>query len=254
MKKQSTALFLTAVLLMGMWSCASSGKTTKVPKDALPLQAREVLAAGDILIPAIEIISLLDKDISENAVWSIVEEVNSDPNLVLYWIDSMNQRVASLSKDSAIVNGSVVFAKYSLKRTALAMKKAARSGEAKKAAEEVEKDEDLILTEEEKQALSERKNEFSADERKELKNCFIYLACSTAALVNVPIKGKEIIDQAASIVNNPSSLGASALEVPKLVSQLKSIIDNTSNTVRETPDVVKNLAANIEILKAVLAE
>lgn len=241
-------LCLVFILLVG---CKSA--TGELPPGAQPIWITDVLAGGAIVQVSLELISSLDPEIGENVIQSLIQDINDDPNLILYWVPSGNVTVDDIAYNTSVMNGSLVFAQYSLKRTATAMKKAARAGQAGLAAEDVAADETIELTDEEKAALAQKAGEFDDTERAELKRCLIYLGCASAALINIPVRTPQLIQRVSSIVQSPEILAENPFAIPMMIIQLGSILDNLNNMVKETPKVIKNVAANIEILKAVLA-
>ena len=250
--KKPLVLFCTLCLVIVSFSGCKTA-TGELPPGAQPIWISDVLAGGAIMQASLELISSLDPEIGENVVQSLIRDINDDPTLTLYWVPSGNNTVDQISYDTSAMNGSLVFSQYSLKRTSAAMKKAARAGQAGLAAEDVQTDESIELTDEEKAALSQKAGEFDDDERAELKRCLIYLGAATAALVNIPIRAPQMITNISSIIQNPEILIENPFALPMMVIQLGSILDNLNNMIKETPKVIKNVAANIEILKAILA-
>ncbi len=244
----------TAFILLLSGTCIFSGCQTTV--GPLPgsrtVHVTEVFAGAGLFDLIVTSVSLADPDIGEDTIRKLLQEINQDPDLIIYWVPSSNPDITNLSYRTALLNGSIVFAKYSLKRSAEAMKRSARAGMAVKTVEEIGEDDTYVLTEEEEAALKARAAELSADERAELKKCFIYLSCASAALTKVPFTVTELLEQTALFIQEPERLISDPFELPAVIAQLLSINDNLKSAGDQSRGLLKNVNANIVVLRAVL--
>lgn len=240
---------LIIISLTALWSgCATVGPGP----GARAVHVTEVFAGAGLFDLIVTAVSLADPDIGEDTIRNMLREINNDPNLVVYWVPSGNQDVTNLSYQTAILNGSVVFTKYALKESATTMKRAARAGMASKTVEEIGEDDEFTLTEEEEAALKAKAEDLSDEERAELKRTFIYLSCASAALVKVPVTSAELLKQTARLIREPERLMANPLAIPSMLVQIVSINDNLRSVGMQAKGLLKNVNANIEVVKAVL--
>ena len=241
-------IILLAVILFLVAGCGTIGPLY----NARPVHVTEVFAGAGIFDLIVTAVSLADPDIGEDTIRNLLHEVNEDPDLIIYWVPSSNQDVTNLSYQSALLNGSIVFTKYALRRSAEAMKRSARANMAVRTVEEIGEDETYVLTDEEQAALQARAAELSDDERAELKKCFIYLSCASASLVKVPDTAMELLKQTSLFIQQPERLMSDPLSMPAVITQLFSINDNLTSVGKQSKGLLKNLNANIVVLKAVL--
>jgi hypothetical protein len=245
--KKLVLVVVAMALVFSFVGCATTGK---IPDDAQGVNLRNVLAGGDLIMTALKLISEVDPQISEDIIYEMVDNINEyfreDPEAKLYWIPSSNAQVSTLSEKSAEINGSIVIATYSLRYLAGSVKAAARDATGAEAVEDIMAEEDLTITEQE--LLDLKGKELSDMHKQNLKNSFIYMTLAVSALIQAPINAVEFVDQAKVLAEDPSKLVSSPTAVPKMAGQLKSIIDNLNNVIKEAPALIKNLTANIEIV------
>ncbi|MBN2049692.1 MAG: hypothetical protein JW760_04550 [Spirochaetales bacterium] len=254
MKKPGVLSLTKSILLVLLLFLLCTGcETTPSPYfNARQVRVTDVFAGAGLFDLIVTSISLFDPDIQEDLIRSLLVEVNEDPDLVIYWVPSSNPDITNLSYQTALLNGSIVFSKYALLRSAASMKGSARAGMAAKTVEEMEEEEDYTLTEEEQAALKARAAELSDEERSELKRCFVYLSCAAAALVKVPDTSLELVKQTALFLQQPERLMIDVFALPATISQLFSVRDNLSSVGQQSKGLLKNVNANIVVLKAVL--
>ena len=252
MKNERVSRFILIVLIMAALLLASGCTTIGPLYNARPVYVTEVFATAGMFDLIVTAVSLADPDIGEDTIRNLLGEVNDDPDLVIYWVPSSNPDITNLSYQSALLNGSIVFSKYALRRSAEAMKRSARAGMAVRTVEEIGEDETYVLTEEEQAALEMRAAELSDDERAELKKCFIYLSCASASLVKVPGTATELLKQTSLFIQQPERLMSDPLAMPAVITQLFSINDNLTSVGKQSKGLLKNLNANIVVLEAVL--
>lgn len=244
-------LILTMAIVFALSSCTSVAESG-IPRGARPIYITDVMAEGGFILPAVAIIAAVDSDIDANVVRNMLNSINEDEDLIVYWVPSGNGMISDLSLQVGRLNGSLVFSKWSLKYASTTLKRMARSGVAAEATEEMMESDDLALTDAELAALEAKKDSFTDEQKKELKTSLIYLTTASASLVNVPVVTAKVVKTVASLIANPAQLVANPFAVPKLVAQAKSINDNAVNIKNDAPDVAKNLTATIKIVQKIL--
>lgn len=243
-------IFFILICIFLVFSCASN-RNPNVPAYGIPVRPSEFIG-GPVMAVILQVIASVDPEIDDSIILDLIIEAEQDPDTVAYYVPSTNSDMMNLSKQTAILSGTISLSEFSIRDATLSIKRSARSGAAVEAVEEIEGEEGL--SEEEIEILKSKKNELSDAQRKDLKKSYIYLAVSSAALINVPDTTIKCIRQVGELIANPRKIARNPFEVITLVATLKQLGDSLNSIKKKTPDVIKNTSALIEVLKAVLSE
>lgn len=243
------AVFIILICLF-LFSCASTNTDEYgVPRNAVRVWPYEFIGSHIVSI-VLELVVHIDPELDRDTVNELLYEASEDPDTISYYIPTSNSDMTNLSREAAILSGTVALAEFSIRNATLTVKRAARSGAAVDAVENVEGEEGL--TEEEIEILKSRKSEFSDEERLDLKKSYLYLAVSSAAMTNTLNTIGNLISQVAEFIASPKKLVSNPLEIFSTINQLKQINDVLLSLQKNVPNVIKNTSALFEVLKVVL--
>ncbi len=248
--KMKTKIIFIFICIFLVFSCASN-RNPNIPAYGIPVRPSEFIG-GPVMAIVLQVIASVDPEIDDRIILDLIIEAEQDPDTVAYYVPSTNSDMMNLSKQTAILSGTISLSEFSIRDATLSMKRSARSGAAVEAVEEIEGEEGL--TDEEIEILKSKKNELSDAQRHDLKTSYIYLAVSSAALISVPETTIKLIKQVGEFIVNPRKIARNPLEVVTLIATLKQLGDSLNSIKKKTPDVIKNTNALIEVLKVVLAK